>query len=141
MEPSWNQGRTTFHDEPLWTMAETLTKIQFYGESAMRSMILALALVAPLSAVAATHTFTSPMSNVHQPKPQEVYLTFINHTNSDREVRIGNEQYKMRLNSEMHVYAPVGSTVRLFSETNSKVNGQELMTIQASDSNRDINLN
>ncbi len=122
-------------------MAETLTKIQLYGESAMRSLILALAFAAPLSAVAATPTFTSPMSNVHQPKPQEVFLTFINHTNQDREVRIGNEQYKMRLNSEIHISVPVGSTVRLFSETNSKVNGRELMTVQPNDANREIQLN
>jgi hypothetical protein len=107
----------------------------------MRSLILALALVAPVSAVAATSTYTSPMSNVHQPKAQEVYLTFVNHTGQDREVRIGNEQYTVKLNSVAHVVAPVGSKVLLFSETNSKINGLELMTIQETDLNRSVQLN
>jgi hypothetical protein len=119
-------------------MAETLTKIQLYGESAMRSLILALAFAAPLSAVAATPKYTSPMSNVHQQKQEMVYLTFVNHTSQDREVQIGDDVYKMRLNSMLHIYAPVGSTIRTYSETNSKINGQELMQVAASDRDASI---
>jgi hypothetical protein len=107
----------------------------------MRSLILALAFAAPLSAVAATPTYTSPMSNVHQAKPQEVYLTFINHTAQDREVKVGTDVYKMNLNSVIHVYAPVGSSVQVYSMTNSKVNGQEQMQVQSSDYDRSIYLN
>jgi hypothetical protein len=105
----------------------------------MRSLILALAFAAPLSAVAATpNTFTSPMTNVHQAKPQEVFMTFVNYTSSDREVRVGNDVYKVNFGSIKHLYAPVGSTIRVYSQTNSKINGQVLM--QVAESDRDTNV-
>ena len=108
----------------------------------MRSLILALALAAPVSAVAATPasapTYSNPMTTVHQQKEQVVFLTFVNYTPQDREVRIGDKQYKIRYDSLLHVYAPVGSPVFVFSEQNSKVNGQELMRVSASDRDKSV---
>ena len=114
-------------------MAEDLT-LQFLREiPAMRSIVLALVLAAPVCAVAATRTYTSPMNTARQNKPVEVYLTFANRTSQDREVVIGGQSFKMNYNSVLHVHAPVGTVVRVYSETNSKLNGQELMQISASD--------
>jgi hypothetical protein len=105
----------------------------------MRSLIFALALAAPVSAVAATPTYSNPMTTAHQQqKEQLVFLTFVNFTPQDREVRIGNKQYKIRYDSLLHVYAPVGSVVRQFCEQNTKVNGQELMQVSASDTNKSV---
>jgi len=39
------------------------------------------------------------------------------------------------------VLAPVGSPVFVYSETNSKVNGQELMRVSPSDADKSILLN
>ena len=55
----------------------------------MRSLVLALALAAPLSAVAAPNTFTRPV-RMHVAKPQTVLLTFVNSTSQDRELVVGN---------------------------------------------------
>ena len=108
----------------------------------MRSLILALALAAPVSAVAATPasapTYSNPMTTVHQQKEQVVFLTFVNYTPQDREVRIGDKQYKVRYDSVLHVYAPVGSVVRQYSEQNSQMNGQELMQVSASDRDKSV---
>jgi hypothetical protein len=108
----------------------------------MRSLILALALAAPVSAVAATPisapTYSNPMTTVHQQKVQVVFLTFVNYTPQDREVRIGDKQYKMRYDSVLHVYAPVGSPVFVFSDQNSKVYGQELMRVSATDAGKSV---
>ena len=107
----------------------------------MRSIVLALAFAAPLSAVAATSsTFTSPINTKHESRPSEVYLTFVNHTSQDRELVVGDEKFKVKNNSELHMYATVGSKIRIFSETNSKIDGQSLMQISASDENRTVNL-
>ena len=60
----------------------------------MRSLLIALVLAAPVSAVAATLTYTNPMTTAHQAKEQTVYVTFVNHTSQEREVRIGDKQYR-----------------------------------------------
>jgi hypothetical protein len=99
----------------------------------MRSLIFALALAAPLSAVAATPTYSNPMSRMHHEQVQEVFVTFVNYTVQDRELVIGDTVYKIPYHSTMHVYAPVGSPVFIYSETNTKVNGQELMRVSAND--------
>ena len=104
----------------------------------MRSLILALALAAPVSAVAALPTYTNPVSTMHHAKEQVVFLTFVNFTSQDREVQIGDTQYKIRYDSVLHVYAPVGSTVRVYSMQNSKVHGQELMQVSANDRGRSV---
>jgi len=109
----------------------------------MRSIIFALALAAPVGAVAATPnptpSYSDPMTTVRQHQAEQVvFLTFVNHTSQDREVRIGDKQYKVRYDSVLHVYAPVGSVVRQYSEQNSQMNGQELMQVSASDRDKSV---
>jgi len=106
----------------------------------MRSLILALALAAPVSAVASTPTYSDPMSSMRHQNVQEVFITFVNYTVQDREVVIGNLKYKISCLSKIHVHAPVGSPVFVYSEMNSKVNGQELMRVSANDENKSIGL-
>jgi cation transport ATPase len=104
----------------------------------MRSIILALVLAAPVSAVAATPTYTNPLSTMHHQRQQMVYLTFVNNTLQDREVRIGNNQYMMRPITMLHMFVPVGSVIREYSDQNTKVNGQELMQVSASDAHKSV---
>jgi hypothetical protein len=104
----------------------------------MRSLIFALALAAPVSAVASTPSYSNPMNNSRHVKVQEVYLTFVNYTVQDRELVIDGEKYKVPYLSTKHVLAPVGSPVFVYSETNTKVNGQELMRVSANDADRSI---
>jgi hypothetical protein len=108
----------------------------------MRSLLLALALAAPLSAVAATPTYSNAMTALrhHQPKTEMVPMTFVNYTSQEREVRIGDTQYIMKLNTTFHTMVPVGSVVRVYSSQNSKVNGQELMLVSAADANKRVPL-
>jgi hypothetical protein len=106
----------------------------------MRSLILALALAAPVSAVASTPTYSNPSSSAHHQKVQDVFITFVNYTVQDREVVIGNQEYKIGCRATIHVHAPVGSPVFVYSETNSKVNGQELMRVSPNDADKSIPL-
>jgi hypothetical protein len=106
----------------------------------MRSLILALALAAPVSAVASNPMYSNPMSHSHHQQVQEVFLTFENKTVQDREVVIGNEKYQVPCLSKIHLHAPVGSPVFVYSETNSKVNGQELMRVSPNDADKSIPL-
>jgi hypothetical protein len=106
----------------------------------MRSIVLALAFAAPLSAVAATpytYTHTNP-TRVHAQKPQTVMITFVNRTSQDREVVVGNQAFKIQYFKKMNLELPVGSDVRLYSETNSKINGQVLMQVSPADQNTDV---
>jgi hypothetical protein len=119
-------------------MAEGLLKNQLHGDTAMRSIVLALAFAAPLSAVAATpNTFTRP-SYMHDAKPQQVMMTFINRSSQDREVVVGGMSCKLHLFEKASFEVPVGSDVRVYSQTNSKINGQVLMQVSASDQNTDV---
>jgi uncharacterized protein (DUF2252 family) len=104
----------------------------------MRSFLIALALAAPVSAVAATPNYTNPMSSAHHQAERVVYMTFVNYTSQDREVVIGNEKYKIQYHSVAHVQAPVGSPVFVYSETNSKLNGQELMRVSENDKDTSV---
>ena len=106
----------------------------------MRSLILALAFAAPVSAVASTPMYSNPLSNSHHQKVQDVFLTFENKTVQDREVVIGNQEYKLGCRATIHVHAPVGSPVFVYSETNSKVHGQELMRVSPNDADKSIPL-
>ena len=105
----------------------------------MRSFIFALALAAPVSAVASAPAFTysNPMNSMHQQKERVVFMTFVNYTSQDREVRIGNVQYRIQYDSLLHVYAPVGSLVTVFSAQNSKVDPQ-YMHVSASDAGKSV---
>ena len=104
----------------------------------MRSLILALALAAPVSAVAAAPSYTNPLNAMHHAKEQLVFLTFVNYTSQDREVRIGDTQYKIRFDSVLHVYAAVGSRVRVYSLQNSKIAGQELLQVSVDDAGKSV---
>ena len=104
----------------------------------MRSLILALALAAPVSAVAAAPSYTNPLNTMHHAKEQLVFLTFVNYTSQDREVRIGDTQYKIRFDSVLHVYAAVGSRVRVYSLQNSKITGQELLQVSVDDAGKSV---
>ena len=121
-------------------MAETLSKNRIHGETHMRSLILAVALAAPVSAVASTPTYSNPLSNSHHQKVEEVFITFVNYSVQDREVVIGNKEYRIPCLATIHLHAPVGSPVFVYSETNSKVNGQELMRVSPNDADKSIPL-
>jgi hypothetical protein len=73
-------------------------------------------------------------------KPLYVDLAFYNITSQDREVRIGDRQFPIRYDQVLHITAPVGSVVRVYSSQNSKLNGQELMVVSGSDDHRVIKL-
>jgi hypothetical protein len=107
----------------------------------MRSLIFALALAAPISAVAASPSYSNPLSSMHhQQQQQEVFLTFVNNSVQDREILIGDHVYKLPFRGMVHVHATVGTPVFVYSETNSKVNGQELMLVSATDQDKSITL-
>jgi hypothetical protein len=106
----------------------------------MRSFLVALAFAAPVCAVAATPTYSNPMTTARHHAEQTVFLTFVNYTSQDRELVIGDQTYKIEYHTSMHVHAPVGAPVFVFSETNSKVNGQELMRVSANDADKSVTL-
>lgn len=104
----------------------------------MRFLVLALALAAPASAVASTPTYSNPLTNRHYAQESEVMVTFVNHTPQEREVRIGNQQYRILPLTKFNAFVPVGSTVLEFSDENTKVNGQELMRVSANDAGTSV---
>jgi hypothetical protein len=110
----------------------------------MRSIVLACVFAAPLCAVAATPNYTSPLATVHQakpkPKPQMAFLAFVNFTTQEREVRIGDMQYRIPHTTVLHMWVPVGTVVREYSAENQKVNGQELIEVAITDSGKSIML-
>ena len=104
----------------------------------MRFLVLVLALAAPASAVAATPTYSNPLTNRHHAQEQEVMVTFVNHTPQEREVRIGDQQYRVLPLTEFNAFVRVGSVVRVYSDMNTKVSGQELMRVSASDAGTSV---
>jgi hypothetical protein len=100
----------------------------------MRSMMLALVLAAPVSAVAATPNYTNPVTTAHHEKQASVYVTFVNHTSQEREVIINNQKYRLGYNSKIDVMVPVGSVARVYSNQNSKVEGQQTILLTEADS-------
>lgn len=111
----------------------------------MRSLVsvcvLASALAAPLAAVAATPKYTDPLAVSHSAKaPATVYMTFVNFTTQEREVRFGDTQYRVPITGVLHVYVPVGAVVRMYSTENPKVNGQALLQVATSDAGRSVML-
>jgi hypothetical protein len=108
----------------------------------MRSLIFALALAAPVSAVASTSTYSysNPLNTMHRQNVQEVLLTFRNYSVQDRELVIGDKEYKMASVSTLRIYVPVGTPVFVYSKTNSHVNGQELMRVSANDGKASIGI-
>ena len=108
----------------------------------MRSLILALAFAAPVSAVASTtnYTYSNPMTSMRHQHVQEVFLTFKNCSVQDRELVIGDKEYKMASVSTLRIYVPVGTPVFVYSQTNDHVHGQELMRVSANDENKSIGL-
>jgi len=108
----------------------------------MRSLIFALALAAPVSAVASTSTYNygNPLATMHHQAAQEVLLTFRNCSVQDRELVIGDKEYKMASVSTLRLYVPVGTPVFVYSQTNDQVHGQELLRVSANDENKSIGL-
>ena len=104
----------------------------------MRSLVLALAFAAPVSAVAAAPTYSNPLSTMHHATEQDELIMFVNYTSQEREVRIGDHQYAMLPHTMFQKFVPVGSVVRVYSDENSKVNGQELMQVSATDSGKSV---
>ncbi len=106
----------------------------------MRSIIFALTLAAPLSAVAATPTYTNPMTMIRHSTQKErvVPLTFINFTTQEREVRIGNIRYILRQDTVFHAFVPVGRVVSEYSNVNSNINGQEVLRVSESDAGKSV---
>jgi hypothetical protein len=108
----------------------------------MRSIVLALAFFAPAAAAfAAPADYTSPIVSVHATKPQQVMLTFQNNTVHDRILRVGDRQFHIRPTEHFSTVAAVGSVVRMYSDQDSKVDGQPLLTVSANDSHRYITIN
>jgi len=108
----------------------------------MRSLIFALALAAPVSAVASTtaYSYSNPLSRMHHQEAADVSIRFVNNTVQDRELVIGDKRYTMASISTIHVYVPVGTPVFVYSETNTKVHGQELMRVSANDEDKTVGL-
>ena len=110
----------------------------------MRSIALAMVLAAPVCAVASTPaTIPSPhyqdvLMNLHRPENQDVMVTFVNHTVTDRELLIGGQKYDVRVLSMVSVLIPVGDPVFVYSKRDSKVDGQELMRAAAYDQDRTV---
>ncbi len=104
----------------------------------MRFLVLAVALAAPASAVAATPTYSNPLTNRNHAQEAEVMVTFVNRSLEEREVRIGNHQYRMLPLTEFNTFVPVGSPVFVYSDVNTKVNGQELMRVSANDAGTSV---
>jgi len=101
----------------------------------MRSAILLFALAVP-SAFAATN-YTNPLS--HQPraaKPEEVSLTFTAATGQMRGIQVNGSYYRLEMGHPVHVLAPVGATVRLVAQQDSKLDGTVLMQVSATDADR-----
>jgi hypothetical protein len=115
-------------------MAEILSNLDVHGESAMRSIMLALVLAAPVSAVAATPNFTIPVNTAHHAKHESVYVTFVNHTSQEREVIIDHVKYTVGYNSKIDLVVPVGSVARVYSNQNTKVVGQQTILLTQTDS-------
>jgi hypothetical protein len=99
----------------------------------MRSILIALVLAAPVAAVAATPNYTNPVNTAHHAKEQTVYVTFVNHTSQEREVIIDHVKYTVGYNSKIDVVVPAGSVARVYSNQNSKVDGQQVILLAASD--------
>ena len=99
----------------------------------MRSLMIALVLAAPVSAVAATPNYTNPVNTAHHAKQQTVYVTFVNHTSQEREVIIDHVRYTIGFNSKVDVVAPVGSVARVYSNQNSKIDGQQAILLTQDD--------
>ena len=55
---------------------------------------------------------------MHHQAAQEVLLTLVNYSVQDRELVIGDKEYKMAYVSTLRIYVPVGSPVFVYSETN-----------------------
>jgi hypothetical protein len=109
----------------------------------MRSIVLALAFLAPTAAFAATPAaapadYTSPITTIHSTKPQEVLVTFRSTASGSRVLAVNEHQYPIRFGQVITVCAPVGSIVRVYSDQNSKISGQEVLRIAASDAQRFI---
>jgi len=107
----------------------------------MRSLMIALVLAAPVSAVAATPNYTNPVNTAHHAKQQTVYVTFVNHNVNEREVIIDNVKYTVAYNSKIDVVVPVGSVARVYSSQDSKIDGQQTFLLTAADAKAVVYLN
>jgi hypothetical protein len=99
----------------------------------MRSIMLALVLAAPVSAVASTPNYTNPVNTAHHERQTSVYVTFVNHTSQEREVIIDHVKYTVGYNSKIDVVVPVGSVARVYSSQNTKVAGQQTILLTEAD--------
>jgi hypothetical protein len=111
----------------------------------MRSILLALAFIAPAAAFAATPVaapadYTSPIVSIHSTKPQQVMLAFQNNAAQDRILLVGDNQFRLRPGQSVSTVAAVGTVVRMFCPQNSKINGQALLQVTATDSHRFITI-
>jgi hypothetical protein len=108
----------------------------------MRSAILLFALASSIVAVPsafAAANYTNPLA--HQPrvaKQPEVTLTFTAATGQMRGIEVNGNYYRLDLGHPVHVTAPIGATVRLVAQQDSKLDGTVLMQVAASDANRDV---
>lgn len=107
----------------------------------MRTAILSFALasvIAAPTAFAAT-TYTNPIA--HQPravKQQEVSMTFTSATAQMRGVEVDGSYYRLVFGKSVRVTAPVGATVRLVAQQDTKLDGTVLMQVAATDVDRDV---
>jgi hypothetical protein len=111
----------------------------------MRSIVLALAFLAPTAAFAATPAaapadYTSPITTIHSTKPQEVMLAFQNNSVQDRIILVGENHFRLRPGQSISTVAAVGTVVRMFCPQDSRINGQALLQVTAADSHRFITI-
>jgi hypothetical protein len=110
----------------------------------MRSIVLALAFIAPTAAFAAAPIapaadYTSPIVSFHSTKPQQVLLTFQNNAVQERTILVEDRTFHLRPGQTVSTPASVGAVVNISSDQNSKVNGQ-LLKVAATDSHRFITI-
>lgn len=115
----------------------------------MRSFVCALCLALPATGVAAAapifanplHVFHhSDSSQQHHAKPQWVRLTFRNKTLHNIYLQIGNQRFLMHANSQICVSMTVGAVVIRRDESDSRHDGERIMTAAKTDNDRDVDV-
>jgi hypothetical protein len=101
---------------------------------------LAVAMTVPCSALAAS-TYTDPLSllsSTRSPRPQTVVLNLASRTGQTREIRVGHEMFRLHAFEKLSLVVPVGSTVLVYSDQDSKIQGVPLLQVAAGDSQRTV---
>jgi hypothetical protein len=63
-------------------------------------------------------------------------MTFTAGTGQMRGIEVNGSYYRLEMGHPVHVTAPVGATIRLVAQQDSKLDGTVLMQVSASDADR-----